>query len=535
MSKSKKLRNLIIVSTLLLFLNSIGACAPVAMVSAPSPNMSETAASASPATTPIRITGTPLSNGTGSAANAQVARYIIILVADGWGINQIEATNAYTNNTPVYQSWAQHWVSTFPVGGNYDPTQAWANFDYVETGITDSAAAATALYTGVKTDNGKISVSASNQRLFSIADKARSLGKAVGAVSSVYISHATPGAWYAHNDDRDNGFAIADEGLFGDPNTTSAPNDDSRYGGGHGPTLPPVDVLIGAGHPYWQGDDFVNLSIYDKLVAESGQFGASTFVERIAGSPDGGSRLLSVANDPTVTRLVGLFGGTGGNLDYRLADGSGYDPENPTLEEMTKASISVLSRDPEGYVLMIEGGAVDWSNHDNNMDHMIGEMIDFNSAVQAVIDWVDDPANTSSWSNTLVIVTGDHEAGYLTAGPGVFAGQPLGEVSENTLTKEKTIESTGRRASWEDLNNNDEIDDSEAVYWAWNSDGHTNSLIPLYAKGVGVELFDTYATGSDPVRSAYLDNTDVFRVMDAVTSNFRTLIDIYLPLSIHRR
>jgi uncharacterized repeat protein (TIGR01451 family) len=61
------------------------------------------------------------------------------------------------------------------------------------------------------------------------------------------------------------------------------------------------------------------------------------------------------------------------------------------------------------------------------------------------------------------------------------------------------------------------------VYWAWNSSGHTNSLTPLYASGVGSDRFDRYATGSDPVRGAYLDNTHVFRVMDAVLTAWGTV------------
>ena len=155
------------------------------------------------------------------------------------------------------------------------------------------------------------------------------------------------------------------------------------------------------------------------------------------------------------------------------------------------------------------------------MDWLIGEQIEFDSAVQAVIDWVEALTNSSSWDNTLVIVTGDHETGFLTAGPGVFPDQPLGEVSVRTLANEKVIASTGNRASWEDLDRDNEIDAGETVYWTWNKSGgaaHTNSLIPLYTKGIGSELFINYAIGSDPVRGIYIDNTNVFEVMNAVVT-----------------
>jgi len=450
-------------------------------------------------------------------ADALLPHNVILMIADGWGANQIAAANAYAGDTPTYQTWPRRWMTTYPAGSNYDPASAWVNFSYVTGGVTDSAAAATALYTGVKTANGRMSVSASGAtRLFTIADKVRSLGRAAGAVSSVLISHATPGAWGAHNDSRNNGYAIADESLWGDPNTTgTAPA--AYYGGGHGRTRPPLDVLIGAGHPDWYGGNYVNSAIRDKLAAESGQPGAFTFVERIAGSPDGGARLLAAANTPTTTRLAGLFGGAGGNLEYRLADGSGQNAENPTLAEITTAALTVLDRDPDGFVLMVEGGAIDWAGHANNLNLSIGEMIDFDAAVQVVADWVADPTNGSSWADTLVIVTGDHETGYLTAGPGVFPDQPLGAVNATTVALEKKVTSTGRRASWADADADNEIDAGETVYWAWNSGSHTNSLIPLYARGAGADLFAGYAAGVDPVRGAYLDNTDVHKVMDAVT------------------
>ena len=193
--------------------------------------------------------------------------------------------------------------------------------------------------------------------------------------------------------------------------------------------------------------------------------------------------------------------------------------ENPTLADSTIAALTVLNRNPNGFVLMVEGGAVDWSGHANNMDNMIGEMIDFNEAVQDVIVWVEDPTNGSGWNDTLVIVTGDHECGYLTAGPGIFPDVSLGVVSDTTLALEKIYSgSGGRRASWDDTDGDSVIDTGETVYWAWNSGGHSNQLIPLYARGPGSELFQNYATDTDSVRGAYIDNTDVFKVMDSVLS-----------------
>ncbi|MBE2220039.1 MAG: alkaline phosphatase [Anaerolineae bacterium] len=461
--------------------------------------------------------------------NDAPAKYIIVMIADGWGANHIAATNDYTNKTPPYQTWPRYWVSTYPAGGNYQPQSAWSDFAYPLQNPTDSAAAATALFTGIKTQNGRIAVNTNaSARLFSLSQKAQALNKATGAVTTVYLSHATPGAWMSHNASRNNGFAIADEGLWGNPNSTGTIVEDGRYGGSFGSSNP-QHVVIGAGHPNWQGSSYVNSAIRDKLANESGQTGKFLFVERLAGNADGGDRLLNAANLPATTRLAALFGGTGGNLEYRLADGSGHNPENPTLAQMTTAALTVLNRSPNGFVLMVEGGAVDWASHNNQMDRMIGELIGFNEAVQTVIAWVDEPTNGSSWDNTLLIVTGDHETGYLTAAPNTFANQPLGAVNPTTLALEKVVASTGRRASWQDTNANNEIDDGEQVYWVWNSGGHSNSLIPLFARGVGAAQLAHFATAYDPVRGAYLDNTAVFHLIDGVIS-YKT----FLPLATKR-
>ncbi|MDR4506253.1 MAG: alkaline phosphatase [Candidatus Scalindua sp.] len=199
---------------------------------------------------------------------------------------------------------------------------------------------------------------------------------------------------------------------------------------------------------------------------------------------DGGDALSAAANNPGVTRLAGLF-----DHIYHTADDSGFagtvttnpNLENPTLVDSTNAALTVLGRNSNGFVLMIEGGAVDWAAHANMMDDMIGEKRDFDAAVQAVIDWVEDETNDSSWNNTLVIVTSDHETGYLTpsrnfitdtSDPRYDQNDPLGrfpDISDTTLALEKIVAGTGGlRASWKDSNSNNSIDTGETVYWVWN-------------------------------------------------------------------
>ena len=162
----------------------------------------------------------------------------------------------------------------------------------------------------------------------------------------------------------------------------------------------------------------------------------------------------------------------------------------PTLAEMARAALNVLDNDVEGFVLMIEGGAVDWAAHDNQSGRMIEEEIDFNRAVEAVVGWV---AQTSDWDETLLIVTGDHETGYLN---GPVAG------GESSTRKALTNNGKGVLPGME-----------------WDSKGHTNQLIPFFAKGSAARLFTFEIAGEDPVRGRYIDNTAIGRVLIGLLLN----------------
>ena len=153
----------------------------------------------------------------------------------------------------------------------------------------------------------------------------------------------------------------------------------------------------------------------------------------------------------------------------------------PTLEEMTQAALNVLDHDPDGFFLMVEGGAIDWASHANQSGRMIEEHTDFEMAVEAVVDWVE---KKSKWDETLLIVTGDHETGYLN-GPG----------SDPT---------------WEPIVNNGA---GIMPGMEWHSGSHSNSLMVLSAIGRAASLLRRYADEIDPVRGRYLDNTEVANVI----------------------
>jgi alkaline phosphatase len=206
---------------------------------------------------------------------------------------------------------------------------------------------------------------------------------------------------------------------------------------------------------------------------------------------------IALASGPTPRRVLGVPRIYATLQQDRMGDGQAAPfavPKLdgiPTLKEMTLAALNVLDEDRDGFFLMVEGGAVDWAAHDHQAGRMIEEQIDFDKAVEAVVEWVE---SNSSWKETLIIVTSDHETGYLT-GPGSGEAQ-LGD--------------DGGSPEWVPLHGRGR---GEAPALQWNIGGHTNSLVPFFAKGAGSQRFEQYAVGFDPVRGAYLDNTDIGRVL----------------------
>jgi len=398
---------------------------------------------------------------------------VIVMISDGCGYNQVEAGSLYhagTSSSWPYQSFpVTVGMATFPNGGSYNPAQAWASFAYVNSGATDSAAAATAMACGVKTYNGAIGVGPGGATVANILESAESLGKSSGVVTSVPFSHATPAGFLVHNSGRGNYAEIAD----------------SMAGSA-------ADVVMGAGNPGFTDSGAPRTAVYDyissalwsqlkagtagsdadgdgvvepwKLIQTVGEFQALT-----TGTPP--ERLFGVAQ--VASTLQESRGGDTHAAAYMVP----FNPNVPPLSTMALGAINVLRQDPQGFCLMIEGGAVDWAGHSNLSGRMIEEEIAFSEAVQAVINWI---AANSSWNDTLLIVTGDHETGYLT-GP-------------------------GSNPTWQPLVNHGA---GQMPGMEWHSGSHTNSLVPLFANGQGSTYFLGHTLGTDPVRGTYVNNIEL--------------------------
>jgi alkaline phosphatase len=424
-----------------------------------------------------------------------IAENVIVMIADGWGFNHDLAGSYYQEGAAERRVWnrfpADLAMSTYMdyrpgddfydpcYGWGYDPAAAWADFDYVTDCYTDSAAAATAMSTGVKTYNGAIGVDMDEKSVPHVLELAEDMGKATGVITSVQWTHATPAGFSAHNVSRNNYAEIGQEMVY-----------DSA-----------IDVVMGAGHPWYDGygDPTTPTSLGDWKYSG----GESTWNDLVAGTAGGDANgdgvddpwllideraaFQGLAEGPTPDRVIGVA-----PVRYTLQEGRAGDvfadpfvvpfvETIPTLEEMTQAALNILDDDPDGMFLMIEGGAIDWASHANYSGRMVEEELDFAASVNVVMDWVQ---MNSNWGETLLVVTADHETGYLN-GP-------------------------GSDPDWMPVVNNGA---GNLPGMEWHSGDHTNSLVPFFAKGDAARMFKAYADEYDPVYGKYLDNTEMAGVL----------------------
>jgi alkaline phosphatase len=340
----------------------------------------------------------------------------------------------------------------------------------------DSAAAATALATGVKTDEGNLAWAPGDREggaLVTIAERARrERGAAIGVVTTVPFSHATPAAFLAHSTTRHAYEEIARQMIAAKP-----------------------DVIVGGGNPDasrrtrpGEPERWVDPEDY----AAARQPGSGWVVVDRTGD-DGGRALLRAASQVRPgQRLLALFGGADGSFERAVpqTDGSATvrigNAQNPSLADATTAALTVLARDPEGFFLLVEQGDVDWANHAGDYAWVVGAVWDLDQAVRAVIAFVDRPGDAVTRENTLVVVTADHENGHLRLGPsrgkgvlprrgdgGYTFGDPAADVPS----------------------------------------GHTNELVTLAARGAGAKARFATVEGSWYPGTRIVDHTQIHEVM----------------------
>lgn len=329
--------------------------------------------------------------GATSQAQAGDAKNVILFIGDGMGPTVLTATRL------------------FKVGeeGNLEmmklPHSARIKTFSNDAQTTDSAPSMAAYTTGVKMNNEVIAMSSDTKAVApgkdvngnktvnncssdngkpvpTILELAKAAGKSVGAVTTTELTHATPAATYAHICHRDAAYDIAVQAVPGGAGYNSALKDG-------------VDVLMGGGANHWTPYSTSNKGGRNDnrdLTAEMKALGYSYVTTQ--------SELAKV----TSGKVLGLFSSKS-HLDYELDRvAKGAANTQPSLSEMTAKAIDLLSKNSQGYFLMVEGGRIDHALHGTNAKRSLTDAVALDEAVKTALGKVD-------LSNTLIVVTADHD------------------------------------------------------------------------------------------------------------------------------
>lgn len=309
------------------------------------------------------------------SAHPHHARNVIFMCSDGMSTGTLTlADTAIRQQTGESSAWVRLWHAPGVRRAMQDTTSA-------DSLVTDSAAAASAWGIGHRVNNGAINFTPDNREPEPILVTARAHGKATGLVTTTRVTHATPAGFVASVPSRDLEGPIAEQ---------------MQQRG--------VDVILGGGRRFFASQ---TLAIRDATLC--------TTADELAAAPAG-------LRKP----LLGLF--KDGHIDYVIE----RPATQPSLEAMTRAALDRLASADNGFVLQVEAGRVDHAAHANDAAALLEDQMEFDRAIQTVVDWCDVR------DDTLVVITSDHA----NANPGLTLYGPDGASGmERLLRARRSIES----------------------------------------------------------------------------------------------
>ena len=250
--------------------------------------------------------------------------------------------------------------------------------------VTDSAAAATALATGVKTKNGYIGVNEDKQELQTLLEKAKLFGYQTAMLVTSTLTHATPASFIAHHDNRRDEAEIAKDYL-----------DKNILG------MLKFDLLMGGGLRHFEEA----FSDFPRKLAEEGitLYKDRKSIKRLKKLP---AMAFTAYDKPPFA------------IDMKEGD------QPYRSKQMLKKALTLMdSKRP--FFMMVEGSQIDWCGHENDMACALREMDDFVASIKLAKAYVD------THSNTLLIITADHSTG------GLAIGQKIGKKSQLSKKERK--------------------------------------------------------------------------------------------------
>ena len=268
---------------------------------------------------------------------------------------------------------------------------------------TDSAAAGTALATGKKTNNSYTGLNTSKAPIANLTELCQLEGMATGLIATSYEYDATPAAFSAHSMKRDEYSQIIKQMMYQD-----------------------LNIVLGGGINYtgYTSSNNSNTlrSLGYMLVGTESEL-ASAAQKTYRDVSDG-------------TKVWGTFQANQHHMPYDIGYGKNYDGidekgNTPTLAEMTKCSIDILSQDEDGFFLMVEGSKVDYANHHRMMTESAGEWIAFDEAFKVALDFAKEDGHTA------IVVAPDHNTGVHSIKDGKMS-EIVSKVQNGESTKNRT-------------------------------------------------------------------------------------------------
>lgn len=362
------------------------------------------------------------------------AKNVILFIGDGMGVSTVTAARILAGQQPnligsnpdgIPSSGEENSLSFEKL-----PYLALSKTYSVNQQTSDSAPTMTAMVTGIKTNDGELSIDETVARkdcafdlaahaLPTILEMAEDAGKATGVVSTARITHATPAANYAHTSERDwEADANLPAGCTAVPDIARQLIENSHGNG--------IDVALGGGRTY-----FLPNTVSDpeypatKGRRKDGQDLTAAWVNRAPKSAFVWNKAQFDAIDPNTTRkLLGLFEPS--HMQYE-ADRPNDTAGEPSLAEMTEKAIKVLRRHRTGFYLHVEAGRIDHGHHAGNAYRALTDTMALSDAVQKAIDTL---AAVGELDNTLIIISADHSHTFTIAGYPQRGNNILGKVME---------------------------------------------------------------------------------------------------------
>lgn len=311
------------------------------------------------------------------ATYAQQAKYVFYFIGDGMGVNQVQGTELYRGELEGKIGITPIWFTQFPYATTATTFSA-------TNGVTDSAAAGTALATGNKTQNGTIGMKQDLQtEVSSVAVWAKNKGCRVGVTTSVSVDHATPAAFYAHDPSRGSYYKIGTD-------------------------------LYKAGFDFYAGSDFIDPNNKDNKDGNSENL--YTMAEKNGYTIARGYKDY-LKKCKKADKMI-LFQSEKASEKDRTAIPYAIDrtKDDLTLADITRSAINFLSKDlSKGFFLMVEGGKIDWACHSNDAATAFHEVADMDEAVKVAYEFYSQHPD-----ETLIVVTADHETGGFVLGTGAY-------------------------------------------------------------------------------------------------------------------